>query len=162
MPVTYENIATFSPTGSNVTFSSIPSTYTDLRLVIAGSFSASDRVQIRLNGNTSAIYSHTRIQGDGANATSAGGSGGSFFIQPTTATTSPFLCEMNFFSYASTSINKTILMATSNDQNGSGVVERMVCLFGSTSAITSIELQTRDFNNYSSGTTATLYGIKNA
>ena len=163
MATTYEKIATFSPSGtSNVTFTSIPATYTDLRLIIAGTFAASDRVQIRLNGNSSAIYSHTRIQGDGASATSARGSGGSFFIQPTTATSSPFFIEMNFFSYASTSVNKTILMATSNDQNGSGVVERMVCLFGSTSAITSIELQTRDYNNYSSGTTATLYGILRA
>jgi len=162
MPVTYENIATFSPTGSNVTFTSIPSTYTDLRVVVAGSFTNSDQINIRLNDNGSAIYSFTRILGNGSTATSDRGGGTSRWLQPTAMTTSPFLFEMDIFSYANTSVFKTLLMNTSNDQNGSGVTERQVCLFASTSAINRIELQTQNFWNYSSGTTATLYGIKNA
>jgi len=48
------------------------------------------------------------------------------------------------------------------DQNGSGVVANIVGLWRNTAAITSINLSTLSAYNFNIGTTATLYGIKNA
>jgi hypothetical protein len=48
------------------------------------------------------------------------------------------------------------------DKNGSGAVWQIVGLWRSTSAITSINFFSSTGNNFAIGTTATLYGIKNA
>ena len=60
MALTYEPIATSSPTGNSVTLSSIPQTYTDLRLVVNGSSSTSNGIYVRFNGDTGTYY---HIQG---------------------------------------------------------------------------------------------------
>jgi hypothetical protein len=53
------------------------------------------------------------------------------------------------------------LVSTNNDANGSGRISSGVLLYRSTDAITSLEL-TANSGIYNAGTTATLYGIKNA
>jgi hypothetical protein len=54
-----------------------------------------------------------------------------------------------------------MLAKTSEDRNGSGDIFTSVSLWRSTSAITSIYLFLSAYN-FAIGTTATLYGIKNA
>jgi hypothetical protein len=71
---TYVPIATANGTGSNstITFSSIPSTYTDLVLIIGGgSTSASVVSQLQFNGDTGSNYSWTALYGTGSAASSA-------------------------------------------------------------------------------------------
>ena len=71
---TYTPIATTTASGSasSVTFSSIPSTYTDLVIVadILGAASTADAV-LRFNSDTTSNYSETVIRGDGSSAASA-------------------------------------------------------------------------------------------
>jgi len=166
MPATYEPIMTTTLTTSTVSFSlsSIPSTYTDLRLVMshlaAGSYGWAS---YRFNGDTGSNYSDTYIRGVGTAAQSSRNTsvtkievGG---YQDAT-TTIPALTIMDIFSYAG-STNKTVLINYSSDSNGAGTVYRQVSLWRNTAAINSITI-TRENWNFTSGTTATLYGIKNA
>ena len=167
MPATYEPIATttLGSAAATITFSSIPGTYTDLRLVYVGTNTVGGNyVGITLNGSTSSIYSYTRLLGSGSAASS---------FRQTSQTEFRFIAQFNgqsttiptmgitdIFSYAGSS-NKTLLHENSNDQNGAGDVIRYAGLFQSTSAITSVTL-TASAGNHAIGTTATLYGIKAA
>lgn len=165
MPDTATEIAiatqTLSSTASSITFSSIPSTYTDLRLVIVASLtSGNDNLGLQFNSDTATNYSFTTLGGTGALAQSARGTSvttidfndrGSMSTQLSTFTS-------DVFSYAG-STYKTTLNTTSNDKNGSGTVERTVGLWRSTSAITSIKIFTFSATTMAIGTTATLYGI---
>ena len=81
MGVTYTttSAATYVPIGTNtvsgtttnlITFSSIPSTFTDLVLIDNGKFSASDNsYAMTFNGDTASNYSYTYLLGSGTSAT---------------------------------------------------------------------------------------------
>jgi len=161
---TYEPIATASPSGtSDITFSSIPSTYTDLRLVcFMQAVSGTLQPALTINGDTGTNYSNTRLVGDGASATSARQTSQTEMTlsNSATATTVPAIFTADFFSYAG-STNKTVLGVASADKNGSGHVERKVFLWRNTAAITSIKINVYGVN-VASGSTITLYGIKAA
>lgn len=173
MPSTYEPIATttVAVAAASITFSSIAGTYTDLRLVINGlgldTAVGYSTCALRFNGDTGSNYSYTRIYGDGTSATSDNGSNMTsgrvgYITTALTATDMRSLLEVNIFSYAG-STNKTTLSAASNENNVAGInVQRNVMLWRSTSAITSITAIFTGGINFAAGTTATLYGIKNA
>ena len=150
---------TLGALATTITFSSIPATYTDLRVVLTGSFNGGARPGFDLNGVTTTSYSQTDITGDGASAASARYSNQTALFAPNvnTGTDTMFLFTIDLFSYAG-STNKTSLFTFNNDQNGTGSVEYTVGLFRSTSAITSLRL-IRTSGSYNIGTTATLYGI---
>jgi hypothetical protein len=166
MPATYEPIATttLGSAASTITFSSIPSTYTDLRIVLVTVTSTTNYPRLRYNSDSGANYSDTYLYGNGSSATSGRNTGNTKIVVPqggSTSTTVPTFFTYDIFSYAG-STNKTCLITCQTDQNGSGNVERNVGLWRSTSAITTIELGLDNAGNYNSGTTATLYGIKAA
>jgi hypothetical protein len=161
MPSTYEPIATttLSTTSTSITFSSIAATYTDLRLVLVGKNGVgSNSTRLRFNGDTATNYSRTYVEGDGSAASSGRNSSGTSIIVGDNRTTIG-LQTVDIFSYAG-STYKTVLCTTSNDTNGAGTINATVGLWRSTSAITSVEFSLAD--PFSIGTTATLYGIKNA
>jgi hypothetical protein len=166
MPATYEPIATttLGSAASTITFSSIAGTYTDLRLLVVPITSAAVSVDLRFNNSSSAIYSWTNIQGNGSSAASASAVSNTKWTtsNATFTNTTPSLITLDLFSYAG-STNKTGLCTFQNDRNGAGSVERSVGLFALTAAITEIKiLCDLGGSNFSIGTTATLYGIKNA
>jgi hypothetical protein len=165
MPATYEPIATttLGSAASTITFSSIPATYTDLKVVITGTSSASEYVAVQFNGDTGTNYSRTALFGDGSAVTSNQTTSGNYVRDDAlfTNNTNVAMTSFDVFSYAG-STNKTLLMQGSGDKNGSGVVSRIVGLWRNTSAITSIKLYGAFGANFNTGTTATLYGIKNA
>jgi hypothetical protein len=74
MPATYEPIATttLGSAASSITFSSIPATYTDLRLSVttADAGATATYLALQFNSDTGANYSRTRITGNGSTATS--------------------------------------------------------------------------------------------
>ena len=164
MPATYEPIATttLGSSASSITFSSIPATYTDLRLALYGIASSGNFLApgCRFNSDTGSNYSYTTIFGDG----SAAGSGRTtsttsiaFVTQFSITSSTGGFVTADVFSYAG-STNKTVLTTGSVDLNGSGEVERIVGLWRNTAAITTLTLT----GSYGAGTTATLYGLKNA
>ena len=168
MPATYEPIATttLGSAASTITFSSISSAYTDLRVVIVwqGTQSGtSNNIMARLNGDTGTNYSTTDLAGDGASATTFRATSQTRMnlgYVASTETTQWGLTTMDIFSYAG-STNKTVLGTNSYDRNASGYVQRNVQLWRSTAAVTSVSILT-NLNNFATGTTATLYGILKA
>ena len=160
---TYIPIATqtLGANAASITFSSIPGTYTDLRLVLTCTTSAGDAVAVQFNGDTGTNYSITILEGSGTSASSSKTTSGIKIILnniAATSTTIPSTHSVDVFSYAS-STNKTLLATSSLDQNGSGEVGLVVGLWRSTAAITSINLLTNGGNNFATGTIATLWGI---
>jgi hypothetical protein len=165
MPATYEKIATttLSSANSTITFSTIPATYTDLRLVLTATSSAGGaQVIFRVNSDTGSNYSRTRLSGNGSTASSNRFTNDNaiYTDQAGLSTTIPHFYSFDIFSYAG-STNKTLLAAVAEDNNGSGNVNYAVGLWRNTAAITSTTL-TNTGGDFSIGTTATLYGILKA
>ena len=165
MPATYEPIATttLGSAAASITFSSIASSWTDLRLVLVGS--GDTNATLRFNSDTAANYSNTRLGGDGTAPESARQT--STTSINTTASeglpaSTPAMVTVDVFSYTG-STNKTVLITHSQDKNGSGWVARAVGLWRSTSAITTISFTaTGGTALFNTGTIATLYGILKA
>lgn len=166
MPVTYDSIATttLGSAASSITFNSIASSWTDLRVVFVVQNSASNTLNFRLNNDSGSNYSYTQLGGDGSSVYSAAstsqtqiqiGYGSGMPTSPNWG-----LYTFDVFSYAGSTF-KTVLTAMSVDKNGSGEANRNVGLWRSTSVITRIDL-IANAGNFQAGTTATLYGIKNA
>jgi hypothetical protein len=170
MATTYEKIATttLGTASSTINFTSIPATYTDLRLVILPiSPLGSQNIRLQVNSDTATNYSYTKLFGTG----SGGGSSQRLTSQTNVnlivndgfdVVTKPCFYTVDFFSYAGSTF-KTFL-TTSNEEKNSGnansSVGRSVALYRSTSAMTSINLFCD--STFDVGTTATLYGILKA
>lgn len=162
MPATYEPIATTTASGSQttITLSSIPATYTDLKLVVDGTVATNDFVYIRLNSDTGSNYSTTWIIGDGSTASSLRQTAADkiytdFYV--TSTGRSVMVAEFN--NYSNTTTYKTVLMRSNNASNR---VSLACGLWRNTAAITSITVYSTTGYNFSSSTTFTLYGIKAA
>lgn len=165
MPRTYEPIATntLGSAAASVTFSSIPSTYTDLILIISGSNSSGDAaISVRTgNGsvNTGSVYSTTFLFGNGTSASSSRDTSQTW-AHPGRLDTTLSNSIIQFMNYSNTTTNKTIL---SRGNDGS-LAMTTVSLVRDTSAINIIQLQAQDGGaiNFTTGSTFTLYGIKAA
>lgn len=167
MPTTYEPIATttLGSATNSITFSSIPQTYTDLRMVVVGSVpSGTGYWTFRFNGDAGTNYSQVTLGGNGSSVYSsreANYGGGYLFFQgsiPSSLTA----VTLDVFNYTSTTKNKTSLATYTGDLSGSGNVERGTILWRNTSAVTSWTVRTETASNFAIGTTATIYGIKAA
>jgi hypothetical protein len=165
---TYTPISTYTvsspPSFTAISLSSIPQTYTDLILVIRSSvtnagISDSD-IRMRPNNNSSSIYSETWLSGDGSSASSIGqfAYDRSIFYLGNTGSGGT-VNTYHFMNYANTTTYKTIMCRASN--NYGGVVRCSVGLWASTAAISSIwmDLSFSSSNNWSTGSTFSLYGI---
>lgn len=161
---------TLSSSAASVTFSSIPSTYTDLVLrASVRSDSAGTTVHdftYRINGLTTSVYSKTQLTGDGTTAASYRQTTTRFALENTldgaSATSNTFgNIEIYIPSYTA-SQNKPIgnFGVSENNATLSGI-NAMAGLFLSTNAITQIECYTSGYN-FASGSSFYLYGIKNS
>lgn len=168
MATTYEPIATttLGTAAQNITFSSIPSTYTDLRIVITffkETATSQTSCVVRFNSDTGTNYSFISIYGNGSTAGRTSSTGDTYiyanFFTDATSTYSCFT-TIDVFSYAG-STYKTVLTTGSGDKNSSGAVERGVGLWRDTTAINSVTLRSQ-VGNFAVGTTATVYGILKA
>lgn len=151
MAVTYEPIATLTGTG---TFTSIPQTYTDLRIVGATD-SGGQNIEWRYNSDASSLYSNTFLNGSGAVVTSVRLTNQAQVYGAYSFSSGFGFYEIDIFNYTAGG-NKAALCRFHNDANGSGYITLTSSLWRSTAAITSISIQ----NN--GGTPLTLYGIKAA
>jgi len=171
MPRTYEPIS-YQSLGSdtaNVEFTSIPSTYTDLILVMStrsASAAATDAVLVQVGNSTidtGSNYSTTVLYHSGSSAASTRASSATRFdfldTAGNNAASSVYgIQTLHFQSYANTNVNKTVLAATTA---GGDQPRRAVCLWRSTSAIDRIKLAPQN-GNFKSGSTFSLFGIKAA
>ena len=159
MATTYTPIATqtLGSSAATVTFSSIPSTYTDLILIIDGTASGGDAVYLQYNSDTGSNYSWTAVQGDGTVATSQRGSA-TTEARIGSISTTRYNSISQIMNYSNTTTNKTCLSRSVR----TGVnTFAFVNLWRSTAAITSIAIKT-PVSTFSTGCVFTLYGIKAA
>jgi hypothetical protein len=162
MPATYDPIAsqTLGSTTTTVTFSSIPSTYTDL-VIAYGSIGTTDtQVRMRFNNDTGSNYSYTTVAGNGATTesfrqTNANSMTTDYYFSVTTNGGATLINVMN---YANTTTYKTALMRTNNS---SYATMFNVGLWRDNSAINRIDLVCTT-GSLAAGSVLTLYGIKAA
>jgi hypothetical protein len=165
MATTYEKIATttLGSAAATITFSSIPNTFTDLRLVVVMFTDTTNTTFLRLNNDSDTNYSETLLWGNGTAASSGAATGIpriGIANDISGNSTFPHFAEIDLFSYAG-STNKTVLVSTAEDYNGSGIVRRGVALWRNTTAVNRLDLG-RTAGNFTAGTTATIYGLLKA
>lgn len=156
---TYTLIAsnTFTGSSSQVTFSSIPQTYTDLVLVVNAGASAGD-MYIQLNGDTATNYSQTWVEGRASGAISSRFTNRNQFnlMYEGFATGSINVTGLfNLMDYANSTTYKTAIW---REGEVSLSVEAHAGLWRSTSAVTSLKFYAG--GNFVSGSTVKLYGIE--
>jgi hypothetical protein len=166
MPSTYEKIATttLGSAASSITFSSISSAYTDLVVVVQGTYSTSDDLlSLRYNNDTGSNYSSTTMYGNGTSAlsyrtTSATSIQVGWYPHPGGAAVISQMV-LQILNYSNATTYKTNL-SRGDTSNVQGTAAR-VGLWRSTAAINRIDLIMLA-GNLQTGTTATVYGIKAA
>lgn len=164
---TYTPIATttLSSTQSNIEFTSISGSYTDLVLVLSIksiSTASNSWINLRINGDSNSNYSQTTLNGSGSSASSfnyTSRSDGIFIGDTNSNDYATIIC--NILNYNNTTTYKSVL---SRSSDATDFVKEIVGLWRkSPEAITTINIQIESSaNNIASGTTATLYGIKAA
>jgi hypothetical protein len=169
MPKTYRPIATTTLTSAaaNITFSSISQAYTDLRLVVTvrqDNNASNDSLRLRFNSDGGTNYSRVNLTGDGSSTASTKTRNDDeinivSYIPGTSAASGLYaVTVVDILNYSNTTTFKTSIIRTSNAAVGTAAT---VGLWRSTAAINTIFMRVSGFD-MTSGTTATLYGIKAA
>jgi len=167
VPIAYINL-----TSPNVGFSftNIPQGYQDLMLV------CNARSAYAANTNPINLYINAYLTTN-LSTTYAGGNGSSAYSTQNTTSTPTYgfagdipaanstsgifgTTVYHILNYANTSTFKTVLVRSAADINGAGFVNLNVGLYGNTSAVTSLIIQSAFSANYVSGSTFALYGIR--
>jgi hypothetical protein len=142
---------------SSITFSSIPSGYTDLEIVINGNAVSDNGTGIEYNGDTGTNYSTTVLYGDGSAAGSARASNATKLdLGRVNGSNSTSIIKV--MNYSNTTTYKT----TIGRGNTNGLTIAGVGLWRSTAAINAIKIYANSVGssqNFAVGTTFSLYGI---
>lgn len=164
-----QRISYNTPTTNSIWLANIPQTFQDLMIVMSardtGSLSVTNfSLGLNYEYGTGTNFSITRLRGDGASATSTRGSNLSYMSEvgylPSANNTSGIFnaATIHILNYANTSTNKTVLIRSAADANGSGIVSLTCGLWRSTAAITSVGIALPTL--FAAGSTVALYGIK--
>jgi hypothetical protein len=167
MANTFELIAS-STVGSggaaNIDFTSIPSTYTDLQLLLSlrtNTNSTSDQTLISFNGST-ASFSARLLIGNGSAASSTTIARYTMPNGNTDLTASTFSSGSVYIPNYAGSTNKSYSADGVQENNATGALAILTAgLWSDTAAINQITL-TPNAGSYVQYTTAYLYGVKNA
>jgi hypothetical protein len=169
MPATYDSIASAVLTSSttNIDFTNIPQTYTDLIVVATMKTTTSVLGLMSRVGNGSfdsgSNYSYTALWGNGTIADSNRGSNQTaFFLDYSSGATTnnEHICIAHFMNYSNTTTNKSVVSRAS--RAGAGT-DANINLWRSTSAINQIRFSL-DFNQVrvDAGSIISLYGVRAA
>lgn len=164
---TYEPLASVTlsaSTASVLVMNSIPSTYTDLVLVVYGqdTRTGGNDCYIQFNSDTGNNYSETFMRGDGSTTTSSRSTSRNVInIGANAGSNQSYYTVMtaHIMNYSNTSVKKTVL-----SRSGGASVNTMatVGLWSNTNAITRIDLNPGSGYSFTSGCTFTLYGVRAA
>jgi hypothetical protein len=147
---------------ASIDFTSIPATYTDLKLVASTRMAGSSANYITLNGSSS-TFTNKLLYGNGGTAVSASPSGNRAVDQNDSSTTSSTFSNLEIYipNYTGSN-NKSFSQDGVTENNGSvAYAEMWASLWSTTSAITSLSL-TAGSSTFVQYSTAYLYGVKNA
>lgn len=161
---------------ASVTFASIPSTYTDLVLVVssrqqdAGTFY--EQFYLEFNGSATAVYSQTMVRGNssvtGSNRNSAQAYFNYLYQTGPSNTASTFgsveIYIPNYTGSANKVMSSTSVVENNSATAGESWIAGAAQLWGNTSAINQIKLTASGggAGNFVSGSRFDLYGIKNS
>ena len=178
MANTYTLIAsnTLGSSAASVTFSAIPSTYTDLVLRISSRSGspngqgAADGLYVRFNSSSVGQYSWTILKGDGTTATSdynytvGNFYAGDFFGTVGYLATASTFSSTEFYipNYASSNTKAMSVFGVNETNATAAYLGVEAALWNNTSAISSISLSSVFAGNFVSGSSFYLYGIKNS
>lgn len=152
---------------TNIDFSSIPSTYTDLLIKMSARSNKSDVDQlftVAFNGSTTNSNSKN-LQGDGSTGSSGSSATLIFAIGDGNNSTASVFgnCEIYITNYANTSYNKSSSMDGVSETNATNVGSILQAgLWSNTAAINRITLTPNGGQTILQYSTAYLYGIKNS
>jgi hypothetical protein len=171
MPSTYTLISSItagSGGAANITFSSIPSTYTDLSLKFSlrsgTTGSAADNILVSLNSSTSS-FSFRLLYATGSSVGSylASDNTNIMAINGGLATSNTFGNGEIYIPNYTNSTNKSISSDSATETNDTTAYVYLYSgLWSNTSAINSIVLTANSATNFAQYSTAYLYGISNA
>ena len=173
MPLTYTLIAsnTLTTSAASVTFSSIPSTYTDLVLRIsARSDGAATAYSVfyTFNGSSTSDYSQVWLRGNGADAASSiqsnQTSGISLLTLNGAGTTSNTFSSIELYipSYNASQNKPFSSFGAQENNNTTAYISAVANLRSNTAAVTSLTATAGSSTNFVSGSSFFLYGIKNS
>ena len=164
MASTYQVIATstLTSTATEVIFSSIPSTYTDLILTVDAALTASAAdLAFQVNSDSGLNYSYINLyeystSSVGTTATSNYSSG--FFNTAGAIDAQRSFYRAEFMNYSNTTTKKSVYGRATNTARGTDLIVNM---WASTAAINSIRVFT-GASTFIVGSVFTIYGIKAA
>lgn len=168
----YDSIATLSGNGSSsqLTFSSIPNTYTHLqiRLIVRGTRAlATEQLYVRLNGDGGSNYFFHFLYGDGSGAAAGGSSSTVILLNEMPAgneTASVFSTSVvDVLDYTNSNKNTTLRSLSGYNNNGNTANYNDKVWFASglwinTAAVTSVTVLSN--GPFATGSSVALYGIK--
>jgi hypothetical protein len=168
----WDSIATTTLTTSttDITFSSIPSTYKHLQIRFlaqsSNSATAADNLAFKFNSDTGGNYTRHYIDGSGSGVATYGANANVAQVYATCSQTSPTYSNvfgvgiLDILDYSNTSKNKTTRAFSGVDFNGTGgAIQFTSGLWRNTAAITSINI-TALSGNLKQYSQFALYGIK--
>ena len=159
---TYESIATqtLGSAAASVTFSSIPSTYTDLVLVFNGTCTSGVvGLVLQFNSDTATNYSYTILSGDGSTASSSRSSNQTTMQVAGMTSSSQATMIASIQNYSNATTYKTVL---SRQATATLETRAYVGLWRATPAAISTILVSTSTSTFIAGSTFSLYGIKAA
>lgn len=168
MPITYKKIAsvTVASPQAAIEFTSIPSTYTDLIILVSARVTrsaVSSTIVMQFN-NSATSYSSRTLQGTGSAAESATGitTGISQIQTPAAnATASTYSNALIYVPNYAGSTNKSVSIDNVGENNATEAYANLTAaLWSNTAAITSIKFtEPNGSSNFAANSTAVLYGI---
>lgn len=158
---------------TEINFSSIPSSYDDLWLLISARFTTASTyitaLRVEINGSTAVEYSSTRITGNGSSAASARFSSRTNLlgsIEPASTATANTFGNTSFYlpNYKNTTNFKQAIsdFAAENNDSTNYYVGGYANLWSNTSAVSSLRLFEISGGSFVQYSTATLYGVTKA
>jgi hypothetical protein len=170
MPNTYSLISSnvLTTTATSVTFSAIPSAYTDLLLMVSARTDESatnTTMKVTLNNDTAGNYSSTSLRTNNGTSVASGRDTAvpylnQYLINAGTSTANTFgSLELYLPSYTATQKKPVGVFFVRENNTTAADVYANANLWQGTAAVTSIELNANS-NNFVSGSSFYLYGIK--
>lgn len=173
MATTYEAIATVtvgSGGASNIEFTSIPGTYTDLVLKISARVNTTGDPSMTLQfNNSTSSYSQRELGAYSTTPYSASRTGEVgityFYANGSGDTSNTFSNNEIYIPNYTSCNNKSVCIDTATENNSTSngwLLELLAGLWSNSAAITSIKITNRAAVNFLQYSSATLYGIKNS
>ena len=150
---------TLGASQTGVTFSSIPNSYRDLVVIVSGNTASSDyALNMRLNSDSSSVYSSVSIEANGASTSSTSNTTTSMptwnYNTFSASTVSSYIAHI--LDYSATDKHKTVIFRQGAASLGSATA---LGRYASTSAVSTVYVYAATGNQLAAGTIVSLYGV---